>query len=59
MRLNGRITTLNSIQYNAAIKYLEKNEFRIKADNSKVLIFIVSSFFLLLFFYILKFFIAL
>lgn len=48
----------NNIQYNAAVKYLEKNEFRIKQSNSKVLLFSLSIMGLFVFFYILKFLVA-
>lgn len=48
----------NNIQINAAVKYLEKNEFRLKQSNSKALLFSLIVIGLSIFFYILKFIVA-
>jgi hypothetical protein len=50
---------INIIQYNAAVLYLEKNKFRVKQQNSYVLIWTIGLSFLLLFLYFLKFLVAL
>ena len=50
---------MNNIQYNAAKLYLEKNQYRIKKQNSNVLMWFLGLLFLVFVLYFLKFVVAL
>lgn len=50
---------MNNIQHNAAVKYLEKNQYRVKCQNSNAMVWCIGIMALIFFFYILKFIVAL
>lgn len=50
---------MNNIQHNAAVKYLENNQYRVNLQNSRALMWVLGIASLIVFFYVLKFIVAL
>lgn len=50
---------MSNIQYNAAVKYLEKNQYKLSLQNSRAIAWFLGIASLIVFFYFIKFVVAL